>query len=63
MLEQVDCPYCGESFETAVDHSGGMQCLEVLKPLIPHAVRVLRGEAAGHTEARRTSQAETDTGS
>ena len=25
MLEQVDCPYCGESFETAVDHSGGSQ--------------------------------------
>jgi endogenous inhibitor of DNA gyrase (YacG/DUF329 family) len=25
MLEQVDCPYCGEPFETAVDSSGGSQ--------------------------------------
>jgi len=25
MLEYVDCPYCGEAFETAVDSSGGSQ--------------------------------------
>jgi hypothetical protein len=25
MLEHVDCPYCGESFETTVDSSGGSQ--------------------------------------
>ena len=25
MLEHVACPYCGESFETAVDSSGGSQ--------------------------------------
>ena len=25
MPEHVDCPYCGESFETAVDSSGGSQ--------------------------------------
>ena len=25
MLAQVDCPYCGESFETAVDTSAGDQ--------------------------------------
>jgi endogenous inhibitor of DNA gyrase (YacG/DUF329 family) len=25
MPEQVDCPYCGEPFETDVDSSGGSQ--------------------------------------
>ncbi len=25
MLEQLDCPYCGECFETAVDSSSGSQ--------------------------------------
>ena len=25
MLEHVDCPYCGEPFETAVDRSDGSQ--------------------------------------
>lgn len=25
MPEHVDCPYCGETFETAVDCSGGSQ--------------------------------------
>jgi len=25
MLEPLDCPYCGECFETAVDRSGGSQ--------------------------------------
>jgi len=25
MLEHVDCPYCGETFETAVDGSCGSQ--------------------------------------
>ncbi len=25
MPEQLDCPYCGECFETAVDCSGGSQ--------------------------------------
>lgn len=25
MLEYVDCPYCGESFETVVDSSGSSQ--------------------------------------
>ena len=25
MLKQVDCPYCGEPFATAVDTSGGSQ--------------------------------------
>lgn len=25
VLERVDCPYCGESFETVIDSSGGSQ--------------------------------------
>ncbi len=31
---------------------GVVQCLEVLRPLIPHAVRVLRGEPEGHPSAK-----------
>jgi molybdenum cofactor synthesis domain-containing protein len=30
---------------------GVVQCLEILELLLPHAVRVLRGEDAGHPEA------------
>jgi hypothetical protein len=25
MLKQIECPYCGESFETPVDESAGSQ--------------------------------------
>lgn len=35
-----------------------VQCLEVLRPLIPHTVRVLRGEPTGHSSARPVSPEE-----
>jgi molybdopterin adenylyltransferase len=37
---------------------GVIQCLEVLRPLIPHAVRVLRGEPEGHPSATPVSPKE-----
>ena len=37
---------------------GVVQCLEVLRPLIPHAVRVLRGEPEGHPSPQSVSTRE-----
>ena len=39
ILRHIDCPYCGESFETNVDTSGGSQeyvedCYVCCRPII-----------------------------
>ena len=41
---------------------GVAQCLELLKPLLRHAIRVLRGEPAGHEDPRRQSPPGSDPG-
>ncbi|MCK5383340.1 MAG: CPXCG motif-containing cysteine-rich protein [Gammaproteobacteria bacterium] len=43
MLETVDCPYCGEPFETSVDSSAGSQqyiedCPVCCRPIEFHLV-------------------------
>jgi len=41
---------------------GVVQCLEILKPLLPHAIRVLRGDPDGH-DPRTQSSPGSDPGS
>jgi hypothetical protein len=57
MLKLVDCPYCGESFETAVDASCGSQhyiedCMVCCRPIEFHLQVGMDGELASLTTRR-----------
>jgi hypothetical protein len=57
MTEFVDCPYCGESFETMVDGSAGNQnyiedCPVCCRPIECHLVTGLDGEVLSLTTHR-----------
>jgi len=50
-LQSVQCPYCGETFETEIDTSGGSQeyvedCYVCCKPIIFHIEVDTDGELA-----------------
>ena len=62
MLEfvTIDCPYCGESFETSVDSSAGSSryiedCAVCCRPIEIH-LRVDAPDAMTCVEARRTDE-------
>jgi len=51
-LQSVQCPYCGETFETEIDASGGSQeyvedCYVCCKPIIFRIKVGLNGELTG----------------
>ena len=57
MLTPVDCPYCGEQFETEVDSYAGSQdyiedCPVCCRPIECHLVIGLDGESASLTTRR-----------
>ena len=57
-FEQVQCPYCGESIEFAIDTSGGEQayiedCQVCCRPI---DVRVIRDGVSWQVEVRRDDQ-------
>ncbi len=57
MLATVDCPYCGETFETAVDDSAGDQdyiedCPVCCRPIEFH-LSTGPGDGSVHLTARR----------
>ena len=57
MTEIIDCPYCGELFETAVDSSAGNQNYIEDCPVCcrPHVLRV-RVEADGRYSITATAE-------
>ena len=57
MLKHVDCPYCGEAFETSVDTSCGSQhyiedCPVCCRPIEFHLQVGMDGELASLTTRR-----------
>lgn len=57
MLKHVDCPYCGEPFETSVDISAGDQhyiedCPVCCRPIECHLAVTMDGEQATLTTRR-----------